>query len=130
MSSFLPLDAEDVVPHSLKLPRARALISALESAELPYVTVVSALRMKNGAEGVILDAEVELGQEPPVAIERLERLAVLFSPADDPARQCRGARLCGRPCGRASLDGSGYAAIGGHWRRAGLRRQPLCFLFG
>jgi proteasome lid subunit RPN8/RPN11 len=84
MSRFVELNASKVDPATLTSPRARALFGALESMEVPYITVVSAVRHKDdGSEGFIIDAEVELGQEPPVPLLRRERLALLFSQTDD-----------------------------------------------
>jgi len=83
MTEFASINADNIDPTALKLSRARALVSALESAELPYVGLISAQRLKSGAEALIVDVEVELGQEPPVAIQRCERVAVVFTESDD-----------------------------------------------
>ncbi len=83
MTAFLALDGEVIAPDSVSVPRARALAKALESGELPYVTSVSIFRLKTGAEAIIVDVEVERGQEPPVPIQRMERVATVFFPSDN-----------------------------------------------
>ncbi len=83
MSDYISIDGHEIGAESLSLPRARSLLGAIKEADLPYIAVVAFLRLKSGSEAIVFDAEVELGQEPPIPIQKQERLAVVFSAADD-----------------------------------------------
>lgn len=86
-SQFLDVGGVIVPASALALPRAAQLARALGSGRLAYVTLVEC-RTRTAAGGaaeevVVFDAELQRPQRPRHPIQRVERIAAVFSAADD-----------------------------------------------
>jgi hypothetical protein len=88
------LDAPGIVvpPQALTLPRARALAELLLGERLPFAWLVEC-RASEGRENVVLEVEVERPQCLRHDIRRVERLAVMFDPADTAPPEILGLRI-------------------------------------
>lgn len=80
--ALISLDGQVVPPDTLTFPRTRSFLTALQAVDIRFVTAVSAIRLRNGREAVVLNVEIELGQEPTIALQRIETIAVVFSESD------------------------------------------------
>lgn len=80
--TFLPVGGEPVSPDALCIRRARQLAEFLRSDAVVYSHFVSAARTGNGGEVVCFEVDVEVGQAPVNEILRRERIAAVFTVAD------------------------------------------------
>jgi hypothetical protein len=76
------IPGERVAPNALKIEKARQVSSFLLSETHPWVELVECLRA-DGREVVVIEVSVEVGQASVHAIQPLERIAAIFSAADD-----------------------------------------------
>lgn len=80
--SYLPAPGEIVRPDELKIEKAKTLAIAL--GRLDFVRPIECRRNNDtGAEIVVFDAEIEVGQVTVHDIHGVERLAVQFDPEDE-----------------------------------------------
>lgn len=78
---FARLEGQTVKVEELSVQRARELAGLLSVGVIEYAEFVECRRIGE-RECVVLDVEVELGQRRVHPIERTERIAVTFDPAD------------------------------------------------
>lgn len=81
----LPLPGATSAPGDLRIVKARDLADIVRPDTLPYVHLIECRRCEpsDGDEIVVLAVEVELPQRKQAAIERVERIAIRFSPGDE-----------------------------------------------
>jgi len=79
----LPFDTEAIDPGDLKLPNAKSFIVSLVS--LPFVKFLGAFRVEEPTdqEIILFEVEIERPQHCKYAVNRSERLAVIFDPDSD-----------------------------------------------
>jgi Prokaryotic E2 family A/Prokaryotic homologs of the JAB domain/ThiF family len=65
----------------LALGKSKGVVRYAKTAD--YVKLIECRRSSDGVEAVVCDLEIELAQRPVNAIVPLERVAMLFRPADD-----------------------------------------------
>jgi hypothetical protein len=89
----LPWQGKRISPTRLTVPKARDIALLLQEGWLNWATLIECQRHSDrnialrdasvAAESVILEVEVELPQRPVFPVQRIERIAVTFSKADD-----------------------------------------------
>lgn len=84
-SAFLPIAGETIPFDLLTIRRASDLYAFLSSDGVLYAEFVAAVCVDAYHEAIIFDVEAEVGQAPVADILRRERLAVVFTRADDQA---------------------------------------------
>jgi hypothetical protein len=82
-ANFIEIPGERVAAESLAGSKARELVAFLASDVYPYAKMDSPFRSGDGCEGVIADLYLEVGQEPVNDVHPIERVALLFSCADE-----------------------------------------------
>lgn len=85
---FLPLEGLVVPATALNLPRARGTAELAGAGVLPFVNLIECRRGSEAdgapaSESVVIDAVVERPQAPAHDIRRQERLAIIFTGADN-----------------------------------------------
>lgn len=83
---FQPGEFTEVAPDQLAIAKARQLAS-VAAGNLPFVWLLRTERHMSGAEAVILQVEVELGQKSVYPVQRFEPLAFVFDPTDQVQQQ-------------------------------------------
>ena len=81
-AKFVDILGEEIAPESLALPKARELAQLLTSGSYRFGSLRSASRRPDGAEAVIAELSVEVGQEPVHDVRDIEPIAMLFSARD------------------------------------------------
>jgi hypothetical protein len=81
----IPFVNKVVAEKELKIKRAKDIVLAIKSTNIPFVRIVECLAlMQEQAECLILDIEVELGQKNVInQIEKNERIAIIFNQMDE-----------------------------------------------
>lgn len=84
LSPLLLLDAAEIPPGKLKIPKARELAAFLERRDVPYIRLMRCERSMSAIpyEAVVFQVEVELGQKQVYDIRQFEPVAVVFEPRD------------------------------------------------
>ena len=72
------MPGERISSESLKIAKARELCAFLEMSGYSIREMDSAFRTSDGHEGVLLDVDVEVGQEPAHEIHQVEQIAILI----------------------------------------------------
>lgn len=80
---YLEAPGTSIAKDNLKLPKARKVVSALES--LPFYNFVECRKISDliAAEVIVFDAEVQLGQKTLHDIRNTERIAIIFYENDE-----------------------------------------------
>lgn len=80
---FLGVTGERVVPDSLIIPKASDLAQFLLTQVNPYARLIECFReAPENAESLVIDLDLEVGQEPVHQIRKTERIAVTFRSED------------------------------------------------
>ena len=77
---FFEVDGETISPAELRIPKASDFAKAVKSSE--YACLVECRQTTSGAEIIVFDADVEVGQITVHDIRCLERIAVEFEVSD------------------------------------------------
>lgn len=78
---YLHVSGEEISIGDIKIPKARETVTAIET--LPYFSLLAVRKLQDGSEAVVFETEIEVGQRTVHNISDIERIAVIFSPADE-----------------------------------------------
>ena len=78
---YIQIPGVVVAPADLTIAKAKAVVAAVTVD--PYTQLIGCKRLADGAEYIIIDTEVELGQSQVNDIHRVERIALYFAPASN-----------------------------------------------
>lgn len=81
MAEYFPCVGVEIAPHDLKLPKAVDFVSCAQVAE--FVRLLECRSIKDVAEVVVVEVDVELGQKVINDIRDTERIGVYFFICDD-----------------------------------------------
>lgn len=79
-TNILKLDAKQVDPATLSIPKATAFYNAVVVSH--FSTITDVLKDMQGREIIVVETEVEVPQYPKVDVRRKEIFAAVFDPAD------------------------------------------------
>lgn len=81
---YLPAPGEPIATEELRIPKAQAISWILQPGTLPFVQLLECRRIEpsDGAEVIVLDVEVEIGQRTVNDIHQFERIAIVFQHRD------------------------------------------------